>query len=194
MSHRSWEMWIFASYWRCLPAALCCKACESACEWGDWSAPFFLMLGYQKRLRLQVFFLVRGALPVQKHSHNDEDLYPGSNWRLLLRRFFLCKENRAASSTGGTLTCSCFLRCFFGGLEAAASRPTLAFKRAFRRGRRGWDFRDIRKGLAGKGSEYGQPFGLRWILSLHPQGMGVSIEYLKLLPVQFFSIWLSLTD
>lgn len=108
---------------------------------------------------------------MQKHSHYDEDLYPGSNWRALLRRFF---------------TSSYFLRCFFGGLEAAASRSTLAFKRAFRRGRRGWDFRDFRKGLAGKGSEYGQPFGLR--LSLRPQGMGVSIKHLKLLPVQFFSI------
>lgn len=125
---------------------------------------------------------------MQRHSHNDEDLYPGSNWRVLLRRFCLCGENAVASATGCTLTRSYFLRCFFGGLEAAASRAALAFKRAFRRGRRGWDFRDIRKGLAGKGSEYGQPFGLRWPLSLRPQGMGVSIEHSKLLPVQFFSI------
>lgn len=109
--------------------------------------------------------------------------------------FSLCRGNMFSSAAECTLTCSCFLRiwCFFGRLQAAASVSGLGFyKRVFRRGQRGWDLQDFRKGLAGKGSEHGQPFGLRWPLSVHPQGMGVSIEYLKQLP-DFYCVNSSLT-
>lgn len=177
---------IFGSWCRYLPAALCCKACQTACEWGDWSTPLFYA-GLSKEVSASGVFLGQGSSSCVKHFHNDEDLYPGGNWRVWLCSFLLCREHMPSSATGCTLTCSCFLRRFFGGLEAAASRSLLGFfKRAFRRGRHGWDFQDFRKGLAGKGSEYGQPFGLRWPLSIHPQGMGVSIKYLKLLQYSFF--------
>lgn len=75
----------------------------------------------------------------------------------------------------------CFHRIwhFFVGLKVVAGgRSLIGFsKRAFRRGQRGWDLKDSRKGLVGKGSEYGQPFWLQWPLSIHPQGMGVSTKH-----------------
>lgn len=48
------------------------------------------------------------------------------------------------------------------------------FQSVCKRSQRGWAISDFRKGLVGKGCEYGQPFWLWWPLSVQPKGMGVS--------------------